>query len=231
MPIFDNLAKAAKEFFVEDDAAAPAAAAVPAPLPAPAPLAAPAAGAPAQAEQRHLDHVAQLLADDHDFGAYLKIVKSLTGSGMAGPLLYQTAFNAYSAVTGHDLPALLASADRLAQTLADDRARVLARHRQKLGETAPPPGTPPSALAQLAGQEAQLQATVADLTRQLAERSQQLATAQQALAAERQKAQGALASYEVAQAAAAAEVQAHRHATQSFLVTSASDNPLTTNAK
>ncbi|MGI4885672.1 MAG: hypothetical protein ACRYFR_12000 [Janthinobacterium lividum] len=230
MPLFDNLAKAAKDFFVEDDAAAPAAAA-PTPLPAPAPALAGPAGAPAPAEQRHLDHVAQLLADDHDFGAYLKIVKSLTGSGMAGPLLYQTAFNAYSAVTGHDLPALLASADRLAQTLADDRARVLARHRQKLGETAPPPGTPPSALAQLAGQEAQLQTTVADLTRQLAERGQQLATAQQALAAERQKAQGALASYEAAQAAAAAEVQAHRQATQSFLIAPITHNSLTTNAQ
>lgn len=225
MPILDNLAKAAKGFFIEDDGAAPAAA-VAASLPAAPAAPLPAGPAPAgQPEQRHLDHIAGLLAGDgHDFGAYARMVKSMAGSGLAGPVLYQTAFNAFRAVTGLDLPALLASADGLAQKLADDRAQVLARHRQKLGETAPPAGTPPSALAQLAGQEQQLQASVAALTQQLADKSQLLLAAQQQLHVERERAQAALASYELANAAATADLQAHRQAAQSFLLASTASN-------
>ncbi|WP_375419374.1 hypothetical protein [uncultured Hymenobacter sp.] len=223
MAIFDNLTKAAKGFFIEEDAEQPAPAASPTPLAAPQPSlppsAAPMAGTPtpAQPEQRHLDHIAGLLASDgKDFGAYTKLVKSMAGSGLTGPLLYQTAFNAFAALTGADLPALLASADAQAEKLAADRARVQQRHREKLGET-PNPQALPGAIAQLVRQEAQLQTAVADLTRQLAERQQQLQAAQQHLQAERQKTQAALASYELAHAAAATDLQAHRQATQSFL--------------
>ena len=221
MAILDNLAKAAKDFFVENDGVPPS---TPAAAPLPAGPAVPLPAGPAlagQPEQRHLDHIAGLLAGDgHDFGAYAKMVKSMAGSGLAGPVLYQTAFNAFCAVTGLDLPALLASADGLAQKLADDRTQVLARHRQKLGETAPPAGTPPSALAQLASQEQQLQASVAALTQQLADKSQLLLAAQQQLHAERERAQASLASYERANAAAVADLQAHRQAAQSFLLNS-----------
>ena len=76
---------------------------------------------------------------------------------------------------------------------------------------------PPSSLVQLQRQETQLHADVAALTEQLTQRSQQLREIQQQAQAERQKTQGALASYELANAAAAAELQAHRQAAQSFL--------------
>jgi len=224
MALLDNLAKAAKDFFVEPDGEAPAGAASAAARPVAAPTAAPAqplANLPpgaTQPEQRHLDHVAQLLAGDgRDFHAFTKMVKSLAASGLSGTLLYQTAFNAFAAVTGLDLPTLLTSADSLTQKLADDRARVLARHREKTGETPPPPGKP-SALAQLREQETRLQAAVATLTQQLAEQSQLLADTQQQLHQESTKAQAALASYELANAAATAELQAHQQAAKSFLI-------------
>lgn len=221
MAIFDNLTKAAKDFFLEEEEQAagaptpPPAANAPQPAPfAPAAGAAPLAGQP---EQRHLDHIAGLLASDgKDFGAFTKLLKSMAGSGMSGPLLYQTAFNAFSALTGADLPTLLASADAQVQKLATDRAMIEQRHREKLGD-APATKGPPSALVDLLHHETQLQAAVADLTKQLAEKTQQLQNTQQQLQAERQKAQAALASYEMASAAAAAELQAHRQAAQSFL--------------
>ena len=224
MPILENLTKAAKGFFVEEDAAAlTAAAPVPAVAPTPAPL--PASGdgpRVVQAEQRHRDHIANLLASDgKDFGTYTKMVNSMGGSGLSGPLLYQTAFNAFAALTGTDLPALLASADKLNQKLADDRAQVQQRHREKLGESANPQA-PPSALVQLLKQESQLQSEVAALTEQLAAKTQQLQERQQQAQAERQKTQAALASYELAHAAAVAELQAHRQATQSFLTSTPS---------
>ena len=220
MVLLDNLAKAAKDFFVEPDGEAPAAAAPRGarPLAIPTP---PLTGLPpgtTQPEQRHLDHLAELLAGDgKDFGAFTKMVKSLAASGLSGPLLYQTAFNAFAAVTGTDLPTLLTSADTLARKLADDRARIQERHREKMGETVPPQGKS-GALAQLRNQEAQLQADVAALTRQLAEKSQQLTDTQQQLHQEATKAQAALASYELAHAAAVAELQAHQQATKSFLI-------------
>lgn len=221
MAILDNLAKGVKDFFVEEDHHAPGAPAATQPQPAPTPPAAPLADlAPGQAqpEQRHLDHIAQLLAGDgRDFHAFTKMVKSLAASGLSGPLLYQTAFNAFAAVTGQDLPTLLTSADALTQKLADDRAKVQERHREKTGETGPRQG-PPSALAQLRRQEAQLQADVATLTKQLGEKSQQLQDTQQQVHQESAKAQAALASYELANAAAAAELQAHQQATKSFLI-------------
>ena len=218
MAIFDNLTKAAKGFFIEEDETT--AAATPEAGPAPAPAASlPAGPTPlvTQAEPRHLDHIAGLLVGDgKDFGAFTKMVGSMAGSGLTGPLLYQTAFNAFAALTGVNQAALLASADALAQKLADDRARVLQRHREKLGESANPQG-PPSPLVLLLKQEAQLQADVAALTEQLTQKSQQLRELQQQTQAERQKTQGALASYELANAAAVAELQAHRQAAQSFL--------------
>ncbi len=215
MILLDNLAKAAKDFFVEPGGGAAAAPAPPAgPTP---PLASLPPGA-APPEQRHLDHLAQVLAGNgQDFGAFTKMVKSLAASGLSGPLLYQTAFNAFAAVTGTDLPTLLTSADELARKLADDRAQVLARHREKTGESRPP--GPPSALARLREQEARLQATVASLTQQLTEQSQQLTDTQQQLHQETAKTQAALASYELAHAAAAAELQAHQQAAKSFLTT------------
>jgi len=224
MSVFDNLTKGVKDFFIEEDlgagAAAPLAGAPAArPLPAaPAPALADLAPGQAQPEQRHLDHIAQLLAGDgRDFYAFTKMVKSLAASGLSGPLLYQTAFNAFSAVTGQDLASLLTSADALTQKLADDRARIQERHREKTGETVPLKG-PPGALAQLRHQEAQLQADVASLTKQLGEKSQQLQEVQQQLHQEGAKAQAALASYELANAAAAAELQVHQQATKSFLI-------------
>lgn len=222
MDIFENLTKAAKGFFVEEDGTAPTAAA---PGPPAVPAVSPTAGPgpqPAQAEQRHRDHIASLLASDgKDFGTYTKMVNSMSGSGLSGPLLYQTAFNAFAALTGTDLPALLASADTISQKLADDRARVQQRHREKLGETANPQGAP-SPLVQLHKQESQLQSEVAALNEQLAAKTQQLAAIQQQAQAERQKTQAAMASYELAHAAAAAELQAHRQATQSFLTSTPS---------
>jgi hypothetical protein len=228
MAILDNLAKGVKDFFVEEDHSAPATAARPQPaatlpsttIPGTAPTP-PLAGLPpgmTQPEQRHLDHIAQLLAGDgRDFYAFTKMVKSLQASGLSGPLLYQTAFNAFAAVTGLDLPTLLTSAQTLEQKLADDRAKVQERHREKMGEVVPLKGQP-SALVQLRNQETQLQADVAALSKQLADKSQQLTDTQQQLQQEGAKVQTALASYELANAAAAAELQAHRQATQSFLV-------------
>jgi len=221
MAILDNLAKAAKDFFVEPDGEAPAPGAPREATPPASPTPLPLANLPpgtSQPEQRHLDHVAQLLAGNgRDFGAFTKMVKSLAASGLSGPLLYQTAFNAFAAVTGTDLATLLTSADELAQRLADDRAQVQARHREKMGDAVPLQGRP-SALAQLRTQEARLQATVATLTQQLAEQSQQLQDTQQQLHQESAKAQAALASYELAHAAATAELQAHQQATNSFLL-------------
>ena len=234
MDIFDNLTKAAKGFFIEDNGPAPAESPAPIPGPLPAPSAAgapPSAGPPppvAHAEQRHLDHVAGLLAGDgKDFGAYAKMVRSMAGSGLTGPLLYQTAFNAFTALTGVNQAALLASAEQLAQKLADDRARVLQRHREKLGES-PGSNAPPGPLLQLQQREAQLQTDVAALTQQLAEKSQQLSEIQQQTRAERQKTQAALASYELANAAAAADLQAHRQAAQNLLNSASSTTPQTT---
>jgi outer membrane receptor for Fe3+-dicitrate len=215
MAILDNLAKGVKDFFVEEGHAAPAATAAARPLPAaPAPALADLAPGQAQPEQRHLDHIAR---DGRDFHAFTKMVKSLAASGLSGPLLYQTAFNAFSAVTGLDFPTLLTSADALTQKLADDRAKVQAHHREKTGEAVPLKGAP-SALAQLRNQEAQLQADVAALSKQLAEKSQQLQEAQQQMQQESTKAQAALASYELANAAAVAELQVHQQATKSFLL-------------
>ncbi|TGD77143.1 hypothetical protein [Hymenobacter wooponensis] len=230
MAILDNLAKAAKDFFVEPDEAAPAGPAAPRPLPATTPAyqptatfqgAQPASGAPplqTQPEQRHLDHIGQLLTGNgKDFMAYIKMVKSMAASGLSGPVLYQTAFNAFAAVTGLDLPALLNSADQFEQTLTADHQKILARHREKIGET-PTGKEPASPLVKLQQQEQQLQNTLAELTRQLDEKHQELHATQQQLQAERQKAQTALASYELANTSAAAELQAHRQATQSFLL-------------
>ena len=214
MAILENLTKAAKGFFVEDDGAAPAATA---PMPAAAPTSAPlptTGDGPqvTQPEQRHRDHIAGLLASDgKDFGTYTKMVNSMGGSGLSGPLLYQTAFNAFAALTGTALPALLASADTLQQKLADDRAQVQQRHREKLGESANSQGTP-SPLGQLLKQETQLQSEVAALTEQLAAKTQQLQQCQQQAQAERRKTQAALSSYELAHAAATAELQAQRKA-------------------
>jgi hypothetical protein len=224
MAILDNLAKAAKDFFIEDDAQAPAKPEATRPLPtAQTPYAPPVAPGPTapgtvptaavtQPEQRHLDHISALLAGDgKDFVAYTKMVKSMAASGLAGPVLYQTAFNAFAAITGLDLPSLLASADQFEQKLATDRQKILERHREKLGET-PNPKAPPSPIVQLLQQEKQLQADLAELTRKLEEKNQQLQVAQQQLQEERQKASSAIASYELANATATADLQAHRQA-------------------
>ncbi|KAA9325811.1 hypothetical protein F0P96_18760 [Hymenobacter busanensis] len=243
MDLFDNLAKAAKDFFVEgDDPSAPGAAgkgpATPQPptaatAPPQPPLAGPAGPATfvlstavTQPEQRHLDHVAALLAGDgRDFVAYTKMVKSMAASGLTGPVLYQTAYNAFAAVTGLDAPTLLASAEQFEQRLQADRAKVLERHREKLGEVKASGGKP-SAIVQLVGQEQQLQADLAELTRQLEAKNEQLQATQQQLVAERQKAQAALASYELANTTAAADLQAHRQAAQSFLLGPTSFNTI-----
>ena len=231
MVILDNITKAAKGFFIEEDETAPAQASTPRPLPTQ-----PAAGTPpsgpaplvTQAEQRHLDHIASLLVGDgKDFGAYTRMVSSMASSGLTGPLLYQTAFNAFSALTGVTQPALLASAEQLATKLADDRARVLQRHREKLGESLDSKAAP-GPLALLQQREGQLQADVAALTQQLTEKSQQLREIQQQAQAEKQKTQAALASYELANAAAAAELQAHHQAAQSFLTPSSTATPSNT---
>ncbi|SHI43753.1 hypothetical protein SAMN02745146_0875 [Hymenobacter daecheongensis DSM 21074] len=229
MPIFDNLAKAAKDFFVEEDESQPAAA--PAARPLPGPAAPPATGpnpaayhAPApvvsQPEQRHLDHISGLLAGDgKDFVAFVKMVKSMAASGLSGPVLYRTAFNAFSAMTGLDLPTLLASAEQFETRLTADRNKVLERHQEKLGEIRIP-NAPPGPIVQLLSQEQQLQKDLAELSRQLEDKRQLLLTAQQQLQQERQKAQTALASYELASATATADLHAHRQAAQSFLTSS-----------
>ena len=224
MAIFENLTKAAKGFFIEETGAARTAAAPVLPAaPAPAPLPTASTGPEsAQVEPRHRDHIASLLVSDgKDFGTYTKLVNSMGGSGLSGPLLYQTAFNAFKALTGTDLPALLASADTLSQKLADDRAQVQQRHREKLGESANPAG-PPGPLEQLLAQENRLKGEIAALTEQLAAKNQRLIDVQQQAQAERRKIQAALASYELAHAAAAAELRAHRQATQSLLITTPS---------
>ncbi|MDO7845643.1 hypothetical protein Q5H92_04685 [Hymenobacter sp. M29] len=227
MEIFEKLTHAAKEFFIEPEEGAPAANTPPTtqfgtsqqPTAAgstPAPFTAPAV---TQAEQRHLDHIAGLLAGDgKDFGAYMKMVKSMAAAGMSGPLLYQTAFNAFSAVNGSTVPALLASASQFEQALATDRDKVLSRHREKMGEVTVP-GAAPSAVVQLTAQEKKLAADLAELTRQLQAKQQQLLQTQQQLAEERQKTQAALASYELANSAALSELQAHHKAAEAFLNT------------
>lgn len=226
MAIFDNLAKAAKDFFIEEDPAATPPAA-PRPLPtAPGSAASPAgftAPAPAvvQPEQRHLDHIQQLLAGDgKDFVAYTKMVKSLAASGLTGPLLYQTAFNAFAAVTGLDLPTLLASADHFEQILTADRHRVLERHREKLGEVRGASAAA-SPLVQLQQKEQQLQLALTELQRQLEQQQQLLVATRQQLQEQQQRASAALASYELAHTTAATELHAHRQAVQAFLQQSA----------
>ncbi|RTQ45664.1 hypothetical protein EJV47_24560 [Hymenobacter gummosus] len=242
MAIFDNLAKATKNFFIEEDgAAAPKPAPQPRPLPGTGPVAPPfaaaapaapnAAGAPlpgfslaapaapAQPEQRHLDHINGLLAGNgKDFVAYTKMVRSMAASGLTGPVLYQTAYHAFAAVTGLSVPELLASADQFERTLQSDRNKVLERHQEKLGEIKIP-NTRPSTIVQLLAQEQKLQADLAELTRQLEAKSQELQATQQQLGEERQRAQMALASYELANANAATELRAHFQAAQNFLLT------------
>ncbi|WP_303311616.1 hypothetical protein [Hymenobacter sp. BT730] len=224
MPILDNLAKAAKDFFIEEGEEPAPTAARPLPNAAPAvntpPTASfsPTAPLATQPEQRHLDHIQSLLAGNgKDFVAYTKMVKSMAASGLSGPVLYQTAFNAFAAVTGLDLPTLLTSADAFEQALAADRARVQERHRAKLGEIQLPKA-PPSTLVELQKQEQQLQTELTELTRQLEVKQQKLLQIQQQRQQEHQKATAALASYELANAAAAAELQAHRQAANSFLL-------------
>ncbi|MBH8560525.1 hypothetical protein [Hymenobacter negativus] len=225
MAIFDKLANAAKDFFIEPEegavapttpptaqygAAQPAAPVIPNATPDAAP-------APGQAEQRHLDHIAGLLAGDgKDFAAYMKMVKSMAAAGLSGPMLYQTAFNAFTAVNGGTVPALLASATQFEQTLADDRAKVLTRHREKMGEGAAP-GAAPGPVALLMAQEKKLAADLAELTQQLQAKQQQLQQTQQQLGEERRKSQSALASYELANAAAMADLQTHHKAAETFL--------------
>ena len=224
MPIFDKLTNAAKDFFIEPEEEAGAATTPPTVLygtPNQPAAAAPNAGfsgaAVVQAEQRHLDHIAGLLAGDgKDFGAYMKMVKSMAAAGLSGPMLYQTAFNAFSAVNGGTVPALLASASQFEQALATDRDKVLARHREKIGETITP-GAAPGLVVQLAAQEKKLAADLADLTQQLQAKQQQLLQTQQQLGEERQKTQVALASYELANSAALADLQAHHKAAEVFL--------------
>ena len=226
MPIFDKLANAAKDFFIEQEEGATPPTTPPTiqygatTSPAAAPGTAPAdAPAPGQAEQRHLDHIASLLAGDgKDFAAYMKMVKSMAAAGLSGPMLYQTAFNAFAAVNGGTVPALLASATQFEQTLADDRAKVLTRHREKMGEGAAL-GSAPGPVAQLIAQEQKLAADLAELTRQVQAKQQQLQQTQLQLSEERQKTQRALASYELANAAAMAELQTHHKAAETFLNT------------
>ena len=227
MPIFDKITNAAKEFFIEAEEGTPAAPTPPTTqfgaTPSSAAPATPAPGTPfaaapvTQAEQRHLDHIAGLLAGDgKDFGAYVKMVKSMAAAGLSGPMLYQTAYNAFAAVNGSLVPALLASASQFELALTTDREKVLARHREKMGETTTP-GAAPGPVAQLAAQEKKLAADLADLTRQLQAKQQQLLQTQQQLGEERQKTQAALASYELANSAALADLQAHRKAAEAFL--------------
>ncbi|UOQ51672.1 hypothetical protein [Hymenobacter cellulosivorans] len=234
MDLFDNLAKATKDFFVEADSpSAPGKASKGPtqpvlPLPTPVPQQLPvtpgigtfALNQPAvtQPEQRHLDHIASLLAGDgKDFVAYTKMVKSMAASGLAGPVLYQTAFHAFAAVTGLDAATLLTTGEQLEQKLVADRNKVLERHQEKMGELKIA-NAQPSTIVQLTGQEQRLQAELTELTKQLEAKSQQLQATQQQLVAERQKAQSSLASYELANASAAADLKAHRQAAQSFLL-------------
>ena len=225
MPIFDKIANAAKDFFIEPEGSENTSAPNAAPptvqfgaagQPA-AVLAAPMPAAPGQAEQRHLDHIAGLLAGDgKDFAAYMKMVKSMAAAGLSGPMLYQTAFNAFAAVNGATVPALLASATQFEQTLADDREKVLTRHREKMGE-ANAAGATPGPVALLMAQEKKFAADLAELTRQVQTKQQQLQQTQQQLGEERRKTQTALASYELANAAAMADLHAHHKAAETFL--------------
>ncbi|RSK33183.1 hypothetical protein [Hymenobacter metallilatus] len=229
MPLFDNIAKAAKDFFIEETSAEGPSVAAPRPLPGqPAPATSTSGPAafqvvpplPAQPEQRHLDHIRQLLAGDgKDFMAFTKLVSSLQASGLSGPVLYQTAFNAFAAVTSLDLPALLRSAEQFELKLTSDRNSILERHREKVGEIRIP-NVPPSPLVQLQQQEQQLQAGLADLARQLEEAQQRLLAVREQLQEQQQKAAAALASYELAHATAAAELKAHQQAVQAFLLRS-----------
>ncbi|GAB2966936.1 hypothetical protein GCM10027048_41950 [Hymenobacter coalescens] len=237
MALFDNLTKAAKDFFIEEDHTAAAQAPQPRPLPGAAPAfgpgtpAPPAAGAPppgfsaaaapaavTQPEQRHVDHINGLLAGNgKDFAAYAKMVRSMAASGLTGPVLYQTAYHAFAAVTSLTVQELLASADQLERALQSDRNKVLERHQEKLGELKIP-NSRPSVIVQLLAQEQKLQNDLAELTRQLEAKRQELQAAQQQLGEERHKAQAALASYELANAGAAADLHAHYQAAQSFLL-------------
>ena len=90
-----------------------------------------------------------------------------------------------------------------------------------MGETPLAAGSTPGPLVQLAERERRLAADLAELTQQLQAKQQQLAETQKQLAEERQKAQAALASYELAQSAALTELQAHHKAAETFLLTSA----------
>jgi hypothetical protein len=223
MAIFDNIAKAAKDFFVEeDDAAAKPAVSAPAhPAATSTSQLLPSYNASTQPEQRHLDHIASLLTGDgKDFAAYMKMVKSMAAAGMAGPLLYQTAFNAFAAINGATVASLLASAATFETALQSDRNKVLERHREKIGETKGH-NIAPSTLLNLTTQEQKLALEIAELTRQLQEKQQQLTETQQQLTEEKQKTQSALASYEAANANALTELQAHRKAAETFLVGSA----------
>ena len=134
-------------------------------------------------------------------------------AGLSGPMLYQTAF---AAVNNGTVPALLALATQYEQILADDRAKVLDRHRDKMGEGAAP-GSAPGPIALLMVQEKKLADDLAELNRQLEAQQQQLLQTQQQLSGERQKTQTALASYELANAAAMKESHTHRKAAEAFL--------------
>ncbi|MET4104730.1 hypothetical protein [Hymenobacter sp. UYP22] len=225
MPFFDNITKAAKDFFIEETSAGGPSVAAPRPLPgqsAPVMLGNTPALEPAplltQPEQRHLDHIRQLLAGDgKDFMAFTKMVSSLQASGLNGPILYQTAFNAFSAVTSLDLPGLLKSAEQFELKLTSDRNSILERHREKVGEIRIP-NVPPSPLVQLQQQEQQLQTGLADLARQLEEAQQRLLAVREQLQQQQQKAGAALASYELAHATASTELKAHQQAVQAFLL-------------
>ncbi|AII53685.1 hypothetical protein [Hymenobacter sp. APR13] len=227
MPLFDSITKAAKDFFIEEaspggpSVAAVAVRALPG-QPALFPLGSGAATAAAplltQPEQRHLDHIRQLLSGDgKDFMAFTKIVTSLQASGLSGPILYQTAFNAFAAVTSLDLPALLKSAEQFELKLTSDRNSILERHREKVGEIRIP-NVPLSPLVQLQQQEQQLQTGLADLARQLEEAQQRLQAVRQQLQEQLLKATAALASYELAHATASAELKAHQQAVHAFLL-------------
>ena len=72
-------------------------------------------------------------------------------------------------------------------------------------------------MVQLTAQEKKLAADLADLSNQLQAKQQQLVQTQQQLNEERQKTQAALASYELANSTALAELQAHRKAAETFL--------------
>jgi uncharacterized protein YlxW (UPF0749 family) len=78
-------------------------------------------------------------------------------------------------------------------------------------------GAAPGPVALLMAQEKKLAADLAELTRQLQAKQLQLQQTQQQLEEERRKTQRALASYELANAAALADLQAHHKAAETFL--------------